>query len=400
MKEYRYSSGVYGTIRIPSNSAIIINKGADISASTDINDYIVDENSVYVETSENEKGRSLFYAKGKENFVIEGKKDSTINGNGTSWHDGDDFLRRPGLIRLVDCKNVVIKDLTLLSSPCWSISLHNCENVTIERVQIVSLWCINNYGIDIDCCRHVTINDCVINTYDDAVVLKSTKNISAYDINVSNCNINSQWAAFKIGTESVGDISDVCVKNIVGEWANGCIVKIVPTDGGSVRNVQVSDVSFGQSIGLVFVANGERNWSYYKGETSEKFSTIQDVQLKRIKVKHAIETKLPNPFIKGCVFISGTKRRKIKNVLIEDCEFAVSGGEEKEENIGKGIRVEELKEQYPEYYTLGVTPAYGAYLRHVDKAVLSNVKFNLQKPDVREEIVAVDVSGFLRNEKL
>ena len=258
--------------------------------------------------------------------------------------------------------------------------MHNCENVTIERVQIVSLWCISNYGIDIDCCRHIVINDCVINSYDDAVVLKSTKNIPAYDINISNCNINSQWAAFKIGTESVGDIKDVKFKNIAGEWANGCIVKMVPTDGGSIKNIEISDVCFGQSIGLIFIANGERKWSYYKGETSEKFSTIEDVKLKRISIKQAIETKLPNPFIKGCVFISGTKKHKIKNVIIEDCEFAVSGGEEKVEKSGKRFEVEELKKQYPEYYALGVPPAYGAYLRHIDSVILRNVKFNLKKP--------------------
>lgn len=53
--------------------------------------------------------------------------------------------------------------------------------------------------------------------------------------------------------------------------------------------------------------------------------------------------------------------------------------------------IPELDYRYPEYYIFGTLPAYGLYARHVNGLVIDNVKFEVEKSDLRCVIVCDDV---------
>ncbi|MCX6072605.1 MAG: hypothetical protein NTU91_17425, partial [Chloroflexi bacterium] len=75
-------------------------------------------------------------------------------------------------------------------------------------------------GIDIDCCRDVTVSDCIIDTGDDAITLRGDnarlkdKTRACENIVVSNCVVGSSSSVFRIG---VGDgvIRNAVFSNIV-----------------------------------------------------------------------------------------------------------------------------------------------------------------------------------------
>src|SRR3979409_378484 len=85
-----------------------------------------------------------------------------IDGNGTR-------LEAPKPIALKRCRNVRIHDLTIANAPNYNISLLGCDGVNILGVTIR-----NGYsdGIDPDCCQNVRISNCLIESQDDAIVLK------------------------------------------------------------------------------------------------------------------------------------------------------------------------------------------------------------------------------------
>ena len=382
-----------GTYRIESHTKVVIGKNVRITASERIEDYYTDE-SIFWDNCGNELGRSLFFANGQETIEICGEAGSLIYGNGGVW-TGERKQRRPSLIRLVDCKNVTIRNLRLKDSPCWCIHLHNCENVTIEDVEIISKCNGNNDGIDIDCCRNVLVRNCVIDSGDDAVVLKSTKNILSENIQIENCILSSRWAGFKIGTESVGDFRDIrfCHNKILN--SSGCAIKIVPVDGSVVEKILISDVTVFAGTGPIFIANGHRMRTYFPGESREQPGYIKDVTIENVTANVYINPEEIINIGKGVVLATGTKEKPIGSFTLRNCFFAMPGGSRES---SEQYPLAELTTQYPEFYTLGTAPAWGAYLRNIETVTLENVVFHRKAEDKRQEIITENVKYFVQED--
>src|SRR3546814_8876384 len=51
---------------------------------------------------------------------------------------GDGYYLRPNLIQPYKSKNILISDVKVINSPMWNINPVLCENVTVERVKVVS----------------------------------------------------------------------------------------------------------------------------------------------------------------------------------------------------------------------------------------------------------------------
>lgn len=379
-----------GVFFLNSNQRVIIAKDVTFSGTTDDTKYYADDSIMFKDNCGNELGRALIIAHGVENVELCGQENAVIDGRGYSWKKGESSAR-PSLVRFVDCKNVIIRDLKLTNSACWCLHLQNCHNVIIKNVQIISDCNSNNDGIDVDCCTDVTIDGCYIENGDDAIVLKSTKNLPCQNISVQNCTVKTKGAGFKVGTESVGDFKNVTYKNNKIIFANGCAVKIVPVDGAKVQGVLVENVVAEQTTGPIFIANGTRQRVYFSGQEKSDLSQIKDVVIKNVKANVFVRNDGYAGDGRGVVFMTGTKENKIDNVIVKDCVFSMPGGENDD---GKQYFVKELSKEYPEYYLLGDAPAYGSFIRHAKNVKFENVKFNLQKPDVRKEIYLTDVENF------
>ena len=324
---------------------------------------------------------------------IIGEENSAINGQGALWCDSFNYTYRPGIIRLVNCENIVIKNLLLIDSPFCAISLFNCSNVLIENVVIVSKWCGNNDGIDIDCCKDVVVRNCTLDTGDDSVAIKGTADVLSSNITVENCTITSTISAFKIGTESVGDFENITFKDSKIKGARFSAIKIVNTDGGKVNGVVIKNISMTNVSGPVFIANGERLKTYYK-KGKETFSCISNVLIENVKADVVVFDKSNVKNFNTCFFVSGTKNKKIMNFTVKNCDMKMPGGEKTE----RDFFVDEMEKQYPEFYTLGLPPASCAYFRHVDGLKFIDNNFSVKTEDVRVPYVFEDVDNLEKHD--
>ena len=388
MKKIYNESTISGTIKFCSDMNLIIGGSVNICGSDKLDDYYSDDN-VLNDPCGNRFGRALFYAKNCKNIMLCGEEGCIIDGRGALWKENSkDFSSRPCLIRFIDCENVLIKNVKLVNSPAWGIHLQNCQNVRIENVKIISDCNHNNDGIDIDSCKNVIVENCFIDTGDDATVLKATKNISNENIIIKNCTLSSRGAGFKIGTESVGDFNNIGFINNVIEKSEGGSIKIVPTDGGMVDNVIIQDITIKKGTGPIFIANGSRMRTYYEGHKRDDLSKIKRVTIKNVSADVYIREEESAKAGRGVVFVTGTPENKIEKLTVENCTFYMPCGVD---DTNTKFSVKELSNEYPEYYTLGTAPAYGAYLRHIKSVDFQNVKFIKKAEDTREEIVAEDV---------
>lgn len=75
------------------------------------------------------------------------------------------------IIALKWCRNVTIRDLTMLNGGHFCILPTGVDNVRIDSLVIDT----NRDGINIDCCKNVRISNSTVNSpNDDAIVLKSS----------------------------------------------------------------------------------------------------------------------------------------------------------------------------------------------------------------------------------
>jgi len=151
------------------------------------------------------------------------------------------------LIFLSECTHITIEGISLIDSPFWALHLHWCQTVFVRGIYMSSPLAVatNSDGIDIDGCTNVVISDCIIETADDGICLKSTKGAQGFrdckNVVVTNCIIKTSSCAIKLGTESYGNFVDVVVSNcIVTESNRG--LGIFMRDGGSAKNITFSNI--------------------------------------------------------------------------------------------------------------------------------------------------------------
>lgn len=198
------SPGVWlsrGPIHLRSRVELHLQRGAHLLFSPEPGDYLP-----VVETRW--EGTRLFsyspllYARDVEDVAITGP--GTIDGNAKSafhsWHpkaepdlrrlrrmgfDGvpvaqrvfaEGTFLRPPLVQLVRARRVKLEGYTAINSPFWVNHLVYCEHATVRGIAVESHF-PNNDGVDIDSSRWVLVEDSLFRTGDDAVVIKSGRDL-------------------------------------------------------------------------------------------------------------------------------------------------------------------------------------------------------------------------------
>lgn len=387
-EELVVSRGVYvvGTLFLRSNLKLKLEKGAVILGSGEFSDYSEDVD-LFTDAVDHKRGRSLVYAENAENVEIYGE--GIIDGRGalfSSSHPKHD--ERPFLVRILNSKNIRIRGITLKNPAAWTLHMLGCDGALIEGVYIHSRVNANNDGIDVDSSCNVSIKDCIIDSGDDAICLKSTYNKPCRNIKVSGCTITTNWAGFKVGTESVGDYENISFEDSFIYDCNGCAIKLCPVDGASLKGLTVRNISLENATGPIFIANGSRMRVYHEGHKKSEPGSISDVLIENVHGSciDAIGTVYKGEAwgnAKTCVCISGTKETAVRNITLKNISLRMAGGvteyEERE--------VPEMGDRYPEFHNFGVLPACGLYIRHAENVECESVNFKFEKEDIRPEIV-------------
>jgi len=379
----RVPAGQYliGTIDLKSNVTLHLEGGAVLRASQD-QAHLPDRWPQLRSYTDAYTRKAIIYAEKAENIAIVGK--GMIHGQGVKFRGVDPHSfdgTRPFLVRLVECRNVTLRDIELRDSSFWGIHLLACTDVNIDGIRIDSTVTWNNDGIGVDSSQNVRISNCNIRSGDDGIVLKTTTPRATRNVVVTNCVISSNCNAIKIGTETVGDVQNVAVSNIVAHNGGLAVIALLAMDGGRVERNSISDVVAENVRGAaVFMRLGHRarpHWVAREGDTEtapaheERDSVLRDITIRNVYARDS------SPL--GCT-ITDLPGNVIENVVLENVHVYSRGGGTREM---ANRTIADLPDAYPEFNMFGPLPAYGFYVRHVKGIRMDRVRLGHAERDVR-----------------
>lgn len=376
--EVRVPAGrhVVGTLRIHSNTTLVLPQGAVLAGSTNLGHYpeIRPELRSY---SDNYTSRSLIYAERATKVSIVGR--GVIDGQGGAFL-GRPYHERPYLMRLVECEDVIVRDIELRDSAMWVQHYLACERVLVDGIRVTSRCNINNDGIDIDSCTDFRLSNSSFDTEDDAICLKATSPRPCSNVVVTNCVMSTDCNGFKIGTETVGSFSDIVLSNSTMFRVGLAAVALESVDGGHVERVSISNVTARDASAALFIRLGDRGRPYDAVGTADYYDDGSAGP--RAPVGRVTGITINNFAVSGCdglgSSITGTPTVPISDVSLTNLRWnSIGGGVVREEAVPESL------DKYPEYRMFGVLPAHGLFARHVDDLHIDNVRPTTTAPDDR-----------------
>jgi polygalacturonase len=230
------------------------------------------------------KDSGLIFAYQQENIAVTGL--GTIDGQGghVAFKTKVDPGNRPMIFLFRDCKNIVVKDVTLQNSAHWTQLYTECQGVRVSGIKVYSHCNYNNDGIDIES-SDVVVTNCMFDCEDDAICLKALPEKLCENITVSNCVTATNCNAIKLGTASIGGWWNVSISNITVRRASednfrrwqtkltgitapvtvisGIAVEVV--DGGIAENINISNVAMTDVQTPIFIRMARRHESSRPG---------------------------------------------------------------------------------------------------------------------------------------
>jgi polygalacturonase len=391
-----------GSIHLKSNVALYLDQGSTILASGEPSAYDQPEPNQWDKLQDfghSHFHNSLIWGEGLENISILGP--GRIYGKGLTRN-----ASKPGgnkAISLKLCRNVTIKDVSILMGGWFAILATGVDNLTIDNLKIDT----NRDGMDIDSCRNVHISNCSVNSpYDDGICLKSdyalgfaraTENVTITNSQVSgydngtlldgtygrkqvykNAGGNTgPTGRLKFGTESNGGFKNITISNVVFDYCRGLALETV--DGGLLEDVTISNVTMRDMFNSpIFLRLGSRLRAPEGTATGA---------LRRINISNFV---VYNADPRYASIISGVPGHDIEDVRLNNIRIYYQGGGTKAD---ADMVPQEMEKAYPEPRMFGVIPAYGFFIRHVKGIELNDVEVSVKAEDQRPAFLLQDVEG-------
>lgn len=402
-------AGTYlcGSIRLKSHVELHLMTGSKIlAAPASMKAYDKAEEwvgSAYQDGGHTYLKNSLIYAIGANDVSITGR--GMIDGEGLTKKDTEKGGKLQGgnigtgdkAIALKQCRNILIRDITIYRGGHFGIILTGCELGTIDNITIDT----NRDGFDIDCCKYLSVSNCKINTpRDDALVLKSSyalkKPVITEHIAITNCIITGyqlgtlldgtykpepvNWVCgrFKLGTESNGGYKNISLSNCTFMYSSGLAFEEV--DQGIMENIVVNNITMNHVHHYpIYITTGCRNRGP-KERTS--ISTGRDIMISNV-IANDVDS------LAG-IIVTGMPDEPLRNISLSNIRLQFRG--EVTAEVAKKTYREQVT-NYPEPKFTKETPSFGLFARHVDGLEVDNVSLTTMKPDYRPAIMLEDVKN-------
>ena len=378
------SNGTFlsGGVKLKNNVGLYVEGGAVLLASRSKDDYT---------------HRSLIYAENVENISVAGR--GTIDGHGAVSKEFPKVRNHP--VHFVQCKNVKIQDITLRNSTTWIQHYFKCDNLVIDGITVesrinpdiekpryASAPGRNEDGLNINSCQQVRVSNCVINSDDDGIVLKSTSERPCRNITITNCIVSSNASAIKFGTESGGGFQNITVSNCTIYDTRNSGIALLIVDGGTLDRVNISNITMRNVKGsAIFIRLGNRGRLYDRrkkpGVGKVRNITISNVQASEVGGRIEPVGKR----VVGC-HITGLPGFPIEDVTLSNIRIRFKGGGTAEDALRE---IPERPEAYPSCRMYGTLPAYGFYVRHAERVEFHHLDLGFEKTELRPAMVFNDV---------
>ncbi len=301
-------------------------------------------------------------------------------------------------IALRNCRNVILRDFTILHGGHFGILATGVDNLLIDNLTIDT----NRDGINIDACSNVRISNTRVNSpWDDGICLKSSHGLGekrmTENVTIVNCAVtgydegslldgtrtrNLQYRGgamgrIKFGTESGGGFRNITISNVAFEHCRGIALEQV--DGGVLEDITITNITMRDVQNTpIFIRLGGR---------LRAPDTTEPGQVRRIIIDNVTAWNVASEY---GILIAGLPDYPIEDVILSNLQFHFQGGGTAEQARRE---VPEMAKAYPEPYVFGVMPSWGMFARNVSNLQLRGVELRTLTPDARPAIFMEDVQG-------
>lgn len=245
---------------------------------------------------------------------------------------------RPPFVSFMHCNNVRIEGVTIKNSPFWVIHPIFCQDVVVRGVTVNSHG-PNNDGCDPESCKNVLIEDCVFDTGDDCIAIKSGRNndgrkwnIPSENFVVRRCQMKDGHGGVVIGSEISGGFRNLYVEDCEMDSPNLDRIVRIKTNacrGGIIENIFVRNVKVNECNEAIM----RINLLYEPGEACNAAfpPTVRNIHLTGItsqKSKYGIiidgfedKTNVHDIYVSNCEFNNVSKAATRINGLTEKVKF-------------------------------------------------------------------------------
>lgn len=261
-----------GSLFLKSGVSLVLERGAILLASPDRADWNTPDFAPqnWTNAAESASGAHLIVAVGQTNVAVrgEGRIDGNcaaflVDGDGRPWPGGQGGIpwRPSQMLWFAECEGVAVEGVTLVDAPYWSCHFHGCTRVRAQGLRIRTrrepIHTHNGDGLDIDCCEDVFVQDCDIDTADDAIAIRADVDRllsprPCARVRVERCRLSSACDAVRLGVGD-GDIHDIEFRDLE-IWDTRTAVDVVSSWRPGSRGASIGRVAFdGVSVdGVVF----------------------------------------------------------------------------------------------------------------------------------------------------
>jgi len=314
-----------GSVELKSHVNLHLAPGSRIVGSGRIEDYTpLVADGFFTEKGPEKSAHGLLWAADARDLEITGS--GTVDGAGLAFYDdsgGTDKLNKPETPRprigmFYRCRDLRIEGVTLVDCACWTLWLMQCERVRVRGIVIRGNRRMRNVdGIDVDACRDVSINDCLMDTEDDCIAIRAirplyTSPAVCENVVVTNCVLKSGCQGVRVGCPGDAVIRDSAFSNLVIESAgNGILFQNprvnLPPD--SPARADISNIVFSN---VVIRCN---RWPIKLSvETGIKLKRLSDISFSNFRIHSG-----------GPCIIQGCPETIIRNIRFSNMKIETTG---------------------------------------------------------------------------
>ena len=249
---------------------------------------------------------------------------------------------RPPFVSFMNCTSALIEGIYITNSPFWVIHPIFCQDLIVRGVRINSHG-PNNDGCDPESCKNVLIENCVFDTGDDCIAIKSGRNndgrkwdIPSENIIVRRCQMKDGHGGVVVGSEISGGYRNLYVEDCEMDSPNLDRVVRIKTNacrGGVIENLFVRNVRVNECneavmrINLLYEPNEDCNAAFPP--------VVRNVYLSNVTSQKS----------KYGIIIDGFEdKANVYNIHVTDCEFNnVNKGNTRISGMTENICLDNLK---------------------------------------------------------
>jgi len=396
-----------GSIHLKSYISLYIDQGATIIAADYTPEAGYDDPEMIVTNQYEDFGHRHWH-----NSLIWGDHvhDVSILGPGMIWGKGlertntidkmtDETNKKPNKsIALYVCRNIIIRDVTILHGGWFCLLATAADNLTVDNVKMDT----NRDGMDIDCCQNVRISNCTVNSPgDDGICLKSSYGLNTgratENVTITNCQVsgfvegslldgtykhsvdspNGPTGRIKFGTESNGGFKNIAISNCVFVYCRGLALET--SDGAILEDVTIDNITTRDIVNApIFIRLNAR----MRGPATDPVGVCRRVIISNVVAY--------NVSVGQTAIISGIPGHDIEDLTLSNIRLYYQGGGTKEQAQHE---VPGFEKDYPDPARFGVIPSYGFFIRNVTDLKMNDVEVHYMKDEQRPPFILTNVTG-------